>query len=71
MEIGSCLKHWTSQRIAHVFIRSSTVFSRINALGVEAENEPLSLSDFNEINFPTLLNTLTLSAENLIEIGFL
>ena len=37
-------------------------------LGVEAENEPLSLPDYNEIKCQ-LLNTLTLSAENLIEIS--
>ncbi len=30
-----------------------TVFRRINALGAEAQNEPLSLSDFNETHYVT------------------
>ena len=39
-------------------------------LGAEVENEPLTMSDFNESNIiHELLNTSRLSAEDLIEIG--
>ena len=39
-----------------------TVIRRINVLGMEAQNEPLTLSDFNEYDWVT-------SVENLIGIG--
>ena len=41
-----------------------TTFRQIEVLGAEAENEPLPSSDFNEAT-----NTITISAENLIQIG--
>ncbi len=41
------------------------VFHRINMPGAEAENEPLSLFDFNEIHNVGPLSTLILSAENM------
>ena len=43
-----------------------TIFRWINTPGPEAQNKPLSLSDFDEIND---VNTLTLSAENVNKIG--
>ena len=44
----------------------STVLRQINALGAKAENEPLSLPDFDEI---ICVNTLVLCAEKLNKVG--
>ncbi len=45
-----------------------TVFCQINAPGAEAENEPLSLSNINQIRQVHPMNTLRLSGKKLIEI---
>ena len=52
----------------HALPNRNTVFNQINMLGTEAINEPLSLPYSHE-TCSGLLNMLTLSAENIIQIG--
>ncbi len=48
----------------------NTVFRQINAPGAETQNEPLSLSDFNETHSVEILDTSTLSGRKIIQIGW-
>ena len=59
----------TQNRVQSSLDFRNTVFRQINVPGAEAENEPLSLFDFNESHSVEPRDTLTLKAENMILIG--
>ena len=54
-------------------VRFATLFCWINVPGVEAEKEPLTMSDLNKSHSGDWgrLSTLTLCAENMIQIEFI